>query len=507
MPILLPSALLVGARFPTDAKYWVQTYDDLNDGYTYEGMHRWVKTGAQAGKEFVLNQSQLWVEVGAGQGSAGTIAIGSVTSGNIASVVNVGTPENARLNIILPRGDTGLTPIIQIGQVTPGTIASVTNDGTIDTAVLSFVLPKGDNGQSIWLAYADDVDGQNPSTSSVNKDYVSFKQSIDEPLLTSFTGWTRFSGKSVYTAYAQSVGGLNRSFTLSPDSTHISYINTVNQPLLTSFNTWVPISGAGGVTIQLLSAFGAGTDKGLTQAFLTDQLQYPTTSDKYPGQQVGNMTTNFNMRGKSIIEIINKIVEAPFTAAVAYISGGGLYEKGTSVTVSLTYGFVANSEVIDSKNIHKNGAILQSLVANSGTITDAGVTADSTYYTQALVGASPRNSGTAYASFVAPSFYGIVSSLTPSMAEMKALTKEVSIANVRPLTFYNNNQRVAFAYPTSLTDTEDIRDPSNFPTLPAWTKSYVSYTLADGTTSENYVLYVLTNPAGDGNAFTFTFNR
>ncbi len=40
-------------------------------------------------------------------GQAATITIGSVTSGTTASVTNAGTANAARLNFVLPKGDTG----------------------------------------------------------------------------------------------------------------------------------------------------------------------------------------------------------------------------------------------------------------------------------------------------------------------------------------------------------------------------------------------------------------
>ena len=42
-------------------------------------------------------------------GQAATITIGNVISGAVASVVNVGTPQNAVLNFVLPQGATGAT--------------------------------------------------------------------------------------------------------------------------------------------------------------------------------------------------------------------------------------------------------------------------------------------------------------------------------------------------------------------------------------------------------------
>lgn len=96
-----------------------------------------------------------WVNQGAlqgvkgDQGDAGTITIGTVSSGVSPAVENVGTSENAILNFTLQKGDTGsqgTAATISVGSVTGGASASVTNSGTANAAVFDFVLPKGDTG-------------------------------------------------------------------------------------------------------------------------------------------------------------------------------------------------------------------------------------------------------------------------------------------------------------------------------------------------------------------------
>jgi hypothetical protein len=100
-------------------------------------------------------------------GSAATIEIGTVTSGVTASVSNVGTTTSAKFNFVLPigpegpqgsKGDSGYTPVkgtdyfdgsaatIEIGTVTSGAVASVSNVGTTTSAKFNFVLPIGPQG-------------------------------------------------------------------------------------------------------------------------------------------------------------------------------------------------------------------------------------------------------------------------------------------------------------------------------------------------------------------------
>jgi len=109
------------------------------------------------------------------QGPSGTLEIGTVTTVSAstpASVVNVGTPEAAILNLVLPRGVDGIiggpgpsnvlsigTPqgpqgiqgptTLAVGTTTTGaagTNASVVNTGTATNAVFAFTIPRGATG-------------------------------------------------------------------------------------------------------------------------------------------------------------------------------------------------------------------------------------------------------------------------------------------------------------------------------------------------------------------------
>ena len=101
------------------------------------------------------------------QGPAGTLLISSVATGmpgSAASVINVGSVENASLNITIPRGDRGLqgiqgetgpagaqgtAGILSVGTVTtgePGSAVSFVNVGTAENATFDISIPRGDVG-------------------------------------------------------------------------------------------------------------------------------------------------------------------------------------------------------------------------------------------------------------------------------------------------------------------------------------------------------------------------
>lgn len=105
------------------------------------------------------------------KGDAATIQVGSVVSGQTASVANVGTETAAVFDFVLPKGDKGdpgrdgtngqdgrdgrdgqdgTAATIQVGRtetVTPGTPASVINEGTETAARLVFHIPQGVQGE------------------------------------------------------------------------------------------------------------------------------------------------------------------------------------------------------------------------------------------------------------------------------------------------------------------------------------------------------------------------
>lgn len=80
------------------------------------------------------------------KGDAATIQIGSVGSGEYASVTNIGSNTDAVFNFTLPKGDSGDAATIQVGTVQSGENPSVSNRGTSANAIFDFVLPKGEKG-------------------------------------------------------------------------------------------------------------------------------------------------------------------------------------------------------------------------------------------------------------------------------------------------------------------------------------------------------------------------
>ena len=167
MAIPLPSPIKVGGRFPIDDKYWVASAANLNDGDIYEGMDRWT---LDTGKKYTLQKSGLW-ELQS-KGDAGTIEVGTVTTGPTASVNNVGTSTNAKLNFIFPKPEKGKTPQITIGSVETSSFADVQNVGNEDIAILNFKLPVS--------SLTQDTDFYTPTNISFfGDDLISIRSALD----------------------------------------------------------------------------------------------------------------------------------------------------------------------------------------------------------------------------------------------------------------------------------------------------------------------------------------
>lgn len=274
--VKFPSSFDVTGRFPLDAKYWVASIANLSDGEIYAGLHRWT---IDTGKEYVYQNSNTWKDVSNGdRGDAGTITIGNVTNGLLATIINRGTISDAILDITLPKGDAGSTPIIDIGTVSAGNTPAITNVGTPDRAILNFVIPasvpgtNGLDGKSIWFAYAESATGTNPAYTADNKNYISIVAAYQQPALNTFINWLQIrgidgvSGKSVYVAYSAFSTGSGASFILNAIHKYVSIITSLTQPLITDFTTWVLFKGldggpAGASAYQVwLAAGNTGTE-------------------------------------------------------------------------------------------------------------------------------------------------------------------------------------------------------------------------------------------------------
>jgi hypothetical protein len=125
------------------------------------------------------------------QGLAGTITVGSVTTGAAGSsveITNTGTTSAATLNFTIPRGDTGATgpsPNISIGTVTTlatGESATASLTGTSPNYTLNLGIPMGATGSGASVAWGG-ITGTLSNQSDLNT-ALAAKAPLASPTLT-----------------------------------------------------------------------------------------------------------------------------------------------------------------------------------------------------------------------------------------------------------------------------------------------------------------------------------
>ena len=126
-----------------------KTGDAGKDGISVT--HQWRGSVLRVTSASGTSESDLRGPTG-NEGKAATIKVGSVVSGDTASVVNSGNSNAVVFDFTLPRGERGLRGLegkaatIAVDSVSSGDAMSVTNVGTPNEARLKFVLQRGERG-------------------------------------------------------------------------------------------------------------------------------------------------------------------------------------------------------------------------------------------------------------------------------------------------------------------------------------------------------------------------
>lgn len=202
-------------------------------------------------------------------------------------------------------------------------------------------------------------------------------------------------------------------------------------------------------------------------------------------------TTSENpVQNKVIAEAIAKINEELFPLTVT-VSGGGTYEVGTTQDVVVSWTTKQGSDTVTPDSVTIND---EAVDASSTSKTFSNVTGTTTY-TVKVTKDGTTVSGSVTARFVNASYYGVVDAdFEPTEAAITALTKSVKNTKSLSSTFALNNQKVCYAYPTSLGALTSIKDSNNFEYINSYTQttmtindvSYYVYVLTDATTIDSF---------------------
>ncbi len=207
----------------------------------------------------------------------------------------------------------------------------------------------------------------------------------------------------------------------------------------------------------------------------------------------------------------------PFTPPTISLTASSLHEKGVIVNKSMNYSITLNDGIVSSRDILLNSLVETSIGSNSGTYNSPSNLQWSTsptptvlYYPNTFTfrvnftNSSQLNSSI-LVEFAPPTYYGVLTLANVNETNIKTLTKVIrKKSNHSNLSFSPTLQRYVYAYPTIYGDLASIIDQNNFDVTSSFTKSVISFTLADLST-ENYNVYVSNNNTTQTN-FKLNFN-
>lgn len=189
-------------------------------------------------------------------------------------------------------------------------------------------------------------------------------------------------------------------------------------------------------------------------------------------------------------ELLAQLDEKVFPTTLS-VSGGGTYDEGTSQTVMVSWKLQKNGQTLTPESVIVNG---ESVDPTIGYKVFVNVTSTTTY-SVSVVYKGKTYSGSTTANFKKTyyRYYGAfpenteIGNVTADI--VKGLTKEVCTSASATLIFTTNNQRMAYAYPSTLGKLTTIKDTNlNAPFDDFLLESTLD---VDGT---EYYVYALTTP-------------
>ena len=195
-------------------------------------------------------------------------------------------------------------------------------------------------------------------------------------------------------------------------------------------------------------------------------------------------TSEHPVQNKVITEALNKINTELFPLSTS-VSGGGLYEKRTTQTITVKWTIKEGSNTVTPDTISVNN---ESVSVSTTSKVFEGVTGNTTYTVKATKNGVTVQGSTSV-TFVNPSYFGAVDAdFTPTEDAIKTLAKSVKSTKSYTGSVSLENQKTCYAYPKSMGALAAIKDANNFEYLQSYTRSEVTVW------NETYYVYVLTDP-------------
>ena len=195
-------------------------------------------------------------------------------------------------------------------------------------------------------------------------------------------------------------------------------------------------------------------------------------------------TSEHPVQNKVITEALNKINTELFPLSIS-VSGGGLYEKRTTQTITVKWTIKEGSNTVTPDTLSVNN---ESVSVSTTSKVFEGVTGNTTYTVKATKNGVTVQGSTSV-TFVNPSYFGAVGAdFTPTEDAIKTLAKSVKSTKSYTGSVSLENQKTCYAYPKSMGALTAIKDANNFEYLQSYTRSEVTVW------NETYYVYVLTDP-------------
>lgn len=189
------------------------------------------------------------------------------------------------------------------------------------------------------------------------------------------------------------------------------------------------------------------------------------------------------VQNKIITEALNRLNKEVFPLTIS-VSGGGMFEKRTSQTITVSWTVKEGADVVTPDTITVNDEPVTNTDRNKQF---TNVTVNTTYTVKAVKDGITITGSTSV-TFVNPNYFGPVDSTFSATEEnIKALTKIIKGTRSYTGNTTLNNQKVCYAYPKSFGALTSIKDANNFEYLSSYTRSEVNVW------DETYYVYVLTD--------------
>lgn len=217
---------------------------------------------------------------------------------------------------------------------------------------------------------------------------------------------------------------------------------------------------------------------------------------------------NVNVGGTTLQEFLEGYFFPNVAPTVVWTTSTALREKGLLQSVTLAATVTPNDGTITLRQFKQGATVLSTQATNSMSFA---VSIKTTQSYDAYVeynfqgGATQTVTASTTLTFVAPTYFGVGAAGNENEAFVEGLTKALASSRTQTRSFSPTNQRFYFAYPQSFGLLTSIKDPNNFEIFDTFTRFDLTFTLADGTTTEPYYLYRSNNNTTQTN-FNLSFS-